>query len=159
MNPELSGWFVTARDIINWTETNKREAEETLPLLVRKLILFSCKPKEIDFDSGDLVQIGGWDGILEVEQSNPFIPNGISGWEFGTDKGVNNKANDDYEKRTADPNPLDQAKTTFVFVTSRLWKDKKSWVTTRQKENAWKDVKGINAGDLETVGEKFTYKT
>jgi hypothetical protein len=33
----IFGWFITVSDIKNWTETNKRRAEELLPLLIRKL--------------------------------------------------------------------------------------------------------------------------
>jgi hypothetical protein len=150
MESQLSGWFVTANDIIKWTETNKRRAEEILPLLVQKLLLASCKPKEINFPSGDLVQIGGWDGILDVDEGNQFIPSGKSGWEFGTNSNVIKKANDDYEKRTITPKPLKRRETTFVFVTSRLWSKQKTWVTDKKKERKWRDVKGINAEDLET---------
>ncbi|WMN57806.1 hypothetical protein NI390_16045 [Vibrio fluvialis] len=84
----MSGWYVSANDIKNWTETNKRRAEEVLPLLVKKLILASCKIKTIDFPSCDNVAIGGWDGILDVEEGNDFIPSGKSGWEFGTNSAV-----------------------------------------------------------------------
>jgi hypothetical protein len=149
MESQLSGWFVTANDIVKWTETNKRRAEEILPLLVQKLLLVSCKPKEINFPSGDLVQIGGWDGILDVDEGNQFIPSGKSGWEFGTNSNVAKKANDDYDKRTITPMPLRRRVATFVFVTSRLWSKKNTWVAGKKKERKWKDVKGINAEELE----------
>jgi len=45
----MTGWYVTANDIKNWTATNKRRAEEVLPLLVKKLILASYNPKKINF--------------------------------------------------------------------------------------------------------------
>lgn len=150
MGPEFSGWFVTANDIRKWTETNKRQAEETLPLLVQKLILASCRPKEISFPSGDMIGVGGWDGILEVDEGNQYIPTGKSGWEFGTDSNVNNKANGDYEKRTTNPKPIKRGESTFVFVTSRLWTKRNSWVKDKKKERKWKNIKGINAEDLET---------
>jgi hypothetical protein len=145
-----SGWFVTANDIVKWTETNKRRAEEILPLLVQKLLLVSCKPKEIAFPSGDQVQIGGWDGILDVEEGNQFIPSGKSSWEFGTTSNATTKANDDYAKRTITPKPLRRREVTFVFVTSRLWSKKSTWVAGKKKERKWKDVKGLNADDLES---------
>jgi hypothetical protein len=150
MGSEFLGWFVTANDIRKWTETNKRQAEETLPLLVQKLIFASCKPKEISFPSGDMVGVGGWDGILDVEEGNQFIPIGKSGWEIGTESNVNNKANRDYEKRTTNPNPIKRKESTFVFVTSRLWTKKNSWIAAKRKEQKWKNIKGVNAEDLET---------
>lgn len=149
MNSESSGWFVTANDIRKWTETNKRQAEEVLPLLVQRLVLESCKPNEINFSKGDMIGVGGWDGILDVEKGNQYIPNGKSGWEFGTNSVVARKANEDYGKRTINPKPLRRKNSTFVFVTSRLWSKKASWVTHKRKERKWKDVRGINAEDIE----------
>jgi hypothetical protein len=70
----MSGWFVKANDIKNWTKTNKRRAEEILPLLLKKLILASCKPKRIEFASGDSVNIGGWDGIVVVDKGTITFP-------------------------------------------------------------------------------------
>ncbi|MDD2341224.1 MAG: hypothetical protein PHQ15_05175 [Methanosarcina sp.] len=69
-----TGWFVTANDIKQWTETNKRQAEGLLPELVRRLILASCKPDHLHFPSGDSIAIGGWDGTLEVDEGNEFVP-------------------------------------------------------------------------------------
>ena len=146
----MSGWFVTANDIKEWTATNKRRAEEILPLLIKKLVLVSCKPKEIDFPSGDAVAIGGWDGILNVEEGNEFIPAGRSGWEFGTKSDVKNKADEDYDKRTKNPDPLKSDESTFVFVTSRLWTKRDSWVRNKKASGEWKDVKGINANTIES---------
>lgn len=149
MGSESSGWFVTANDIRKWTETNKRQAEEILPLLAQKLILASCKPKEINFSSGDMIGVGGWDGILEVEEGNQYIPSGKSGWEFGTNTNVTKKANDDYEKRTVNSKPLRRRESSFVFATSRLWLKKRTWVTDKKKQRKWKDVRGVDAEDLE----------
>lgn len=63
-----TGWVVNSRDIINWTETNKRDAEGFLPKLVRELIYASCKPNHLHFPSGDSVAIGGWDGTLRLKK-------------------------------------------------------------------------------------------
>ena len=148
MDINSAGWFVTAKDITHWTETNKRDSEGLLPLLVRKLILASSQPESIDFPSGDLVQVGGWDGTLNVETTKRFIPSGVSGWEFGTNKVVSKKVNQDYDKRTNNPGQISLKDSTFVFVTSRLWTKKKKWVEEKKKEKKWKDVRGINAEDL-----------
>jgi hypothetical protein len=146
----MPGWYVTANDIKEWTATKKREAEETLPQLVKKLVYASSKPKSIEFPSGDSVVIGGWDGILEIEEGKHFIPTGKSGWEFGTDSKVNQKADDDYKKRTEKPEPLILEESTFVFVTSRLWTKRDSWAHEKKSEGKWKDVIGINAETLQS---------
>lgn len=145
----MTGWYVTANDIKNWTATNKRRAEESLPLLVKKLILASCKPTNIKFLSGDAISTGGWDGVLEVDSGNEFIPAGKSGWEIGTDNVVNGKANSDYSKRSRKSDPFKLDETTFVFVTSRLWTKRSDWVHAKQATKKWKDVKGINAEILQ----------
>lgn len=144
----MTGWYITTNDITNWTETDKRRAEETLPLLVEKLILASCKPKQIDFPSGDNIAIGGWDGILEVDIDNRFIPSGLSGWECGTNKDVKSKADGDYQKRLDNPSPFQLKETTFVSVTSRLWTQKNKWIQEKKLENKWKDVRVIDAETL-----------
>jgi len=151
----MASWYVTANDIKNWTATNKRRAEETLPLLVKKLILASCSPKTIDFPTGDSVLISGWDGILEVEEGNEFVPEGKSGWEFGTNSNVKGKADDDYDKRLGNPEPFILDETTFVFVTSRLWSTRNSWVISKQSESKWKNIKGINAETLQNWLEQY----
>lgn len=150
----MNSWYVTANDIKNWTATNKRIAEETLPLLIKKLILASCDPKSIDFPIGDSVSISGWDGMLEVHKGNEFVPEGKSGWEFGTNSDVKGKADDDYKKRLINPEPFKLGETTFVFVTSRLWTTKNKWVAGRLLENKWKDIKGINAETIQNWLEK-----
>lgn len=146
----MAGWFVTSNDIKVWTATDKRRAEEILPLLIKKLILASLKPKEISFPSGDAVTTGGWDGILEVEVGNEFVPVSKSGWEFGTNSNVKSKADKDYQKRTKSPELLVPRESTFIFVTSRLWTQRGAWVKAKKATSEWKDVKGINADTLES---------
>lgn len=146
----MAGWFVTSNDIKVWTAIDKRRAEEILPLLVKKLILASSKPKEINFPSGDAVTTGGWDGILEVEEGNEFIPAGKSGWELSTNSVVKSKADADYQKRTQSPESLVPRESTFVFVTSRPWTRRDTWVMAKKATGEWKDVKGINADTLES---------
>lgn len=144
----MTGWFVNANDIKVWTETNKRRAEELLPKLIKKLIEASCQPTEIDFPTGDSISIGGWDGILNVEIGNEYVPSGRSGWEFGTNIKIHQKANEDYSKRTKQPDPFDKKESTYVFVTSRIWSKKRNWETEKSKDNKWKRVKGLNADSI-----------
>ena len=58
--------------------------------------------------SGSSVRLSGWDGLLEVERGNAWVPSGVSGWEFSCGKKITSKANDDYEKRTANPLSLNK---------------------------------------------------
>jgi len=144
-----TGWIVTSNHIKHWTETNKHQAEDLLPKLVSRLIRASCKPDHLYFPFGDSTSIGGFDGTLNVSESNEFIPLGFSVWEFGTDKSINQKFNEDYLKRTKDPKGINPSETTFVFVTSRPWTGKNEKCAEKNEEGIWKQVKGINANDLE----------
>ena len=146
-----TGWFVKANDIKDWTNTNKRRAEEMLPELVERLIRASCDEIDyIHFPSGDSVTARkGWDGELEVNDSNEYVPTNKSVWEFGTSKDAKGKAERDYEKRTEDPGNVNPKETTIIFVTSRTWDDKKKWCNEKNEEGIWKEVRGINADDLE----------
>ncbi len=140
-------WIYT-RDIVSWA--TRRDCQENIPLLVRKLIRATSKSiKNIKFPAGDNVLIGGWDGILEVLDSTEYLPNGLSLWEFGTSKDVKGKADSDYEKRTNDSLGFDTADATFIFVTPRLWTKGEEWKDERLKEGKWKDIQVINAEVLE----------
>ena len=146
----ISGWRITAQYIIHWTNTNLRQAQETLPYLARKLIFASVKPSFLSFPAGDSISNSGWDGILEADQGNAFVPKGDSVWEFSAGRDINRKANYDYRKRTNNPLGVDKSKNTYVFVTSRTWANRDDWVREKNSESQWAQVKGINADDLET---------
>lgn len=144
------GWHVTAQDIKQWTESNPRQAQETLPLLVRKLIQASVYSSRLSFPAGDSISLPGWDGLLKADEGNAFVPAGTSAWEFGTDQKIKGKADEDYKKRTENSQGIDKKSTTFVFVTSRIWTKRDEWVQKKNADGQWAEVKGLNAGDLET---------
>ena len=137
-----------ASEINNWSDT--ADAKHKLPELIRRLVLATLPepPLRIDMPSGSSVLLSGWDGLLEVRCGNAWAPSGDSGWEFSCDKRVTSKANDDYEKRTADPLDLNRTTATFVFVTSRRWTGKRQWEKERREEGKWRDVRAYDADDL-----------
>ncbi len=143
------GWQVTAQDINQWTKTNHRRAQETLPRLIRNLILASTKPILLDIPIGDSISTGGWDGHLIAYEGNIFVPAGESFWEFGTEQNINKKARDDYHKRTTNPpQNADKRNSVFVFATSRTWKKRNEWEKEKNDDGQWARVKGINADSL-----------
>ncbi|SFE87722.1 hypothetical protein [Spirosoma endophyticum] len=140
--------WVDTTDLRSWA--NRRDCQETLPQLVRKLIRATSNSiKSIKFPSGENVLIGGWDGILVVSEETDYLPLGTSLWEFGANSDTKGKADDDYQKRTGNPLGFDPAESTFVFVTPRLWKKGDEWVTEKKKDGIWKDIRVINAEMLE----------
>ena len=143
-----SALLVDATDIAAWA--NRRESQGVLPKLVRRLVHATCqRVAHAGFRAGEGVQLGGWDGIVEVEQGNAFVPNGLSVWELSTEKHARGKADDDYAKRLRDPLGVDPSRATFVFVTARRWKAKGTWAAERDEEGRWSKVRAYDADDLE----------
>lgn len=138
-----------ATDIDQWAD--RREAQATLPRLIRRLILASVKRVErLHFRSDEGVQLAGWDGIAQVPTGSTYVPDGLSGWELSTRTDVKGKADNDYEIRSKDPLPLDAASTSFVSVTARRWSNKEKWADEKRREGIWKDVRAYDADDLDT---------
>lgn len=141
--------FADASDLAAWSD--RREAQQRLPELVRRLVLASpVNPSRVSFRSGEGVQLSGWDGIVESVSGDAFVPHGVSCWELGTGADPKGKADDDYQKRTRDPAGADPKTTTLVFVTSRRWQGARAWVEQRRVEGIWMDVRAYDADDLVT---------
>ena len=145
--------WITAAEIDNWTSKEPRRAQELLPLLIGKLILASSKNIiDFHFPYGKAVQYAGYDGSLEVGDASPFYPEGKSVWEMGTNEQIKDKFNDDYKKRTDDPNGFIPSETTFCFATTRIWNHKQGIVEATEEKNKdkiWKSVRIIDANNLE----------
>lgn len=138
-----------ATDIDQWAD--RREAQATLPRLIRRLILASVKRVErLHFRSDEGVQLAGWDGVTQVPAGSTYVPDGLSGWELSTRTDVKGKADNDYETRSKDPLPLDAASASFVSVTARRWSNKEKWADEKRREGIWKDVRAYDADDLDT---------
>ena len=137
-----------AKDLQTWALS--LEARQKLPALVRKLIHATVdNPRLIQFPADEGTQRRGWDGVLEVETGNAWIPNGKSVWEMGTDQNPETKANGDYTKRTDNPGAIKTQETTFVFVTPRKWEGKTKWLTEKRAENKCLNVLVWDCDDLE----------
>ena len=143
--------WIDASDIKNWANLKPRDCQDTMPELIRRLILAHTAKAvvEFDFPSGDSVATSGWDGRLNTPVVSPFFPGGASGWEIGTEKSAKAKAEKDYAKRTADPLGLVPSDTTFVFVTPRSWPKRGEWQSDKRSEKKWKDTRVVNADGLE----------
>lgn len=142
--------FINTNDIENWANTV--DCKYHLPHLIRNLILATINPnqiKNIQFSYGEDVQTGGYDGELTSESENAFVPLGESVWEFGTTNNKRAKANEDYEKRKANPLGKTSSKTTYININGKKYRDKNKWATEKRTENFWKDVKYLDALDIE----------
>jgi hypothetical protein len=122
------------------------DARAQLSRLVSDLIRASVTEISlIRFPSGDASQMPGWDGHLISEGMQPYVPEGESGWEFGTSEDILKKANEDYETRLEKAEPIEKGKSTFVFVTPRRWVGGEIWAKEKLAKADWRDVRVYDA--------------
>ena len=140
---------IEGRRIAAWADGNI-EARQLLPVLLRKLIHSTGRDlRRVDFPGYDNAERKGWDGWIEAGAATPWIPEGESGWEFGADKEPRRKAEHDYAARVASAPAAERAERTFVFVTPRNWPGKTEWVESKRAAGDWKEVRALDASDLE----------
>lgn len=140
---------IKANDIENWVNTCEISSRSRLSVFLRTLIhSTSEKITQIDFPGNDDSQRPGWDGWVESNEATPWIPDGNSGWEFGVNKDIKAKADDDFDK-SLKAHLSDSSNITFIFVTPRRWSGKNKWVQQKKALNKWKDVRAYDASDLE----------
>jgi hypothetical protein len=139
--------LANATDLDIWAR--RLDARSQLPRLLRLLIHATMSDvQKIGFPADEGVQLGGWDGIVQAATDNAFVPLNTSVWEVGATSDVKGKADDDYEKRSQQPQGLNPADTVFVFVTPRRWGGKDAWIQARNAEGIWREVRAYDAEDL-----------
>ena len=139
---------IKAIDLEAWG--SRRESQELLPALLRKLVLATGPNlQQVGFPAYERISLPGWDGIVVAGQGDPHVPAGASVWEMGVSENASAKANADYTKRTANPMGVDPAETTFVFVTPRTWPGKGEWAARKVAERQWREVRVYDGVDLE----------
>lgn len=143
--------FITSTHLKQWADT--KECQSLLPRLIRMLICASVKQLDrLSFPSGDAVHMPGWDGIVSSQEPIDMVPKGESLWEFGANKNVLTKANDDITKRATNPLGHIKSDSTFVFVTPREWPGADTWIAANQ--SGWKKLVVYTAVELEAWIEK-----
>lgn len=140
--------WIDATSLSQWGD--RRDGQSGMSELLRRLIYAALGAiASVRFPYDESVQLSGWDGICSTAIGSGLIPEGVSGWEIGTQKrGITSKAQDDYTKRSTDPGEIDPAQSTFVFVTPRRFSKKDVWVAEKRAERVWRDVRVIDAEDL-----------
>jgi hypothetical protein len=140
---------ITASHIMEWANTNAKEAQVNLPRLVRRLCFDSAATRQLSIPAGDSTYVPGWDGVLFSEKGDAWVPVGKSYWEIGCDQEPTAKGNRDYKKRSTQEGVEDRASATFIFVTPRRWTKKTSWLAKQRAKGDWADVRAYDADDLE----------
>ncbi|WP_395674643.1 HigA family addiction module antitoxin [Inquilinus sp.] len=140
---------IHANDIIAWFSTAIL-ARTRLSVLLRTLVNSTGRDlQKVDFPGNDDAERPGWDGFIETSSGTPWIPIGISGWEFGVNVDIKAKADSDFTKSVKATGKVDRQNITFVFVTPRRWPGKAAWASAMKAKNQWKDVRAYDASDLE----------
>ncbi|WP_426701524.1 hypothetical protein ACPPVV_00465 [Rhodanobacter sp. Col0626] len=138
----------------------KEPAKGLLPELVRRLIQASADGVgDVRFPSGESTFRPGADGLVQAKGSPPYVPAGVSLWELSTEKQPHQKAKRDIEKRSksgAQDAYLDhkRADIAYVALSLRRWhgekgQDRDEFESHYRSLGVWKDVKIIDADDLE----------
>ena len=140
---------IKARQIQDWAESD-HDARHLLPVLLRKLVHSTGNElRQVEFPGYDNAERKGWDGLVESDAATPWVPEGKSGWEFGTSQRPRSKAENDYAARLNSVPPAERAECTFVFVTPRNWPGKSDWAKAKTACGDWKAVRAFDASDLE----------
>ena len=146
--------IVTANDLNRYSDT--RDSEAVIPELIYLLVKQSVPPPYVcRIPYGDAVNQPGWDGIVEIEESFlEFVPKGKSYWEIGTGRDPQNKATEDFKKRTKAITEVERSQASFVFVTPRSsasggWDElgQTRWKKKR-KDRGWKRIHIIDGDKL-----------
>lgn len=146
--------IVKAGDLSRYADT--RESQGVTPELVYLLIRQSVPDATVcRIPYGDAVNQPGIDGIVECKNGYfQFVPDGTSFWEIGTGGNPQDKATDDFRKRTTKLSDAERAESSFVFVTPRSsgtngWEEPEqaAWIKRRQKRG-WKKIRIIDGVKL-----------
>ena len=141
-NPEL----ITADDLNSWPDNDARDAQENFPRLVRKLLHETPGVSAVSARAGNGVNVSGYDGVAQSNETVSVLPSGSLIFEFGTNKKIASKASDDFHKRAKQN---DAAGHVFVFATPRRWSGKDKWLEERRSEGKFANVWALDADDLE----------
>ena len=145
--------MVKANDLDDWANTD--EARHLLAVLLRTLVHSTCGGLNlVDFPGNDDAQLPGWDGQVATTVGNPWLPVGISKWEFGTSSDITKKAKENYEKRKENTSEAERMRSAFVFVTPRRWHGKANWLRASNARGEWRTVHAWDASDLEQCLEQ-----
>ena len=131
---------ITDAHIKTWTDT--AEAPVRLPSLVKKLIIESTPGLvKIDIPETTAINVGGVDGIIENSSETLNVPDGISYWEFSNASNAEKKFWQDYEKRTLEFSPKELKSSSFIFVTTRRFKNRRNIENKLEKDSSWAEVR------------------
>lgn len=144
--------WISALELGQWADT--LQGRDKMPELVADLIWATAtRVRRLRFLYGDMGQVRGFDGYLDVDATSPFVPDEKSIWEFGTNGAGKTKAEGDYSKRTKEVTAEDRAECTLVIVSPRTWDTPavkvEDWLDEKNELGEWKRVVYLDGPLLE----------
>jgi hypothetical protein len=144
--------WITALDLEQWAD--RVGARVAFPEMIRDLIIASANDiSEVRFPGGDKGQVRGFDGRLDAVGATPYVPSGLSIWEFGVSASPATKFKTDYAKRIKEIPAAERKTLTFVFATPRTWDNPTEklpdWLKAQREKNDFADVKYYDGVQLE----------
>ncbi|WP_188251966.1 hypothetical protein [Pseudomonas sp. PSB1] len=144
--------WISALELGQWADT--LQGRDKMPELVADLIWATAtRVRRLRFLYGDMGQVRGFDGYLDVDATSPFVPDEKSIWEFGTNGAGKTKAEGDYSKRTKEVSAEDRAECTLVIVSPRTWDTPavkvEDWLDEKNELGEWKRVVYLDGPLLE----------
>ncbi len=149
---QVGPFGITENDLDAWSDSYTG-SEAILPDLIRRLILFLVPREhlvEVRFPSHKAVNQPGFDGELKTRTPTLFANTEAAVWEISTSRDMRIKANRDFAVRTDDPLGWDKSATTYIALTSRIWREpgKSDWLRKKREEGEWADVRVYDAVDV-----------
>lgn len=140
--------LIDAADLAAWPTQNRRDAEQTFPELIRRLLVATPGVTGVSVRAGDGISAPGWDGRATSAGAS-FLPAGALRLELGTGETPGEKARDDYAKRRDERRGDVPSELTFVFMTPRRWPGAHQWADDRTADAHFAAVRALDADDLE----------
>lgn len=140
---DMTAWPPISRDDLK-TAASSAGFDTVFPLLLRRLISETAEGlASLDMPGGSGTASGGFDGVVTAAGQSTFVPAGTSVWELSVGGGQT-KADDDYSKRLYGPDDLPTQDVTYVEALLVPWTKARAWVTEKEKDGRWREVRGYN---------------
>lgn len=104
--------WISAQDLERWANETTASRADVAELVGDLIRASATETAYYRFPKRDSAQLPGFDGRLNARGLPPYVPDGDSIWEFGTEKDYLDKVNRDYASRTGDPLGLQKRETT-----------------------------------------------
>jgi len=148
----LGSTDISENDIDTWSGT-LTGSEAVLPELVRRIVadLGPCERLvRIEAPANKAVNQRGFDIELQTVGGSRFATTDRSVWELSTRKDIREKAHEDFNKAVAAMDRLERQSTTYVALTSRIWRNpgKSEWLREKLALKEWADVRAYDASDM-----------